>query len=413
MDSSIQRTKLFLISSLALTVTSMTFAIRAEIVTIWGPAYHLSAEQLGLIAGTAFWGFTLAQIIAGPLIDLLGMKHILYIAFLGHMAGIIVTIFSASFWPLYSGTLLIGIANGSVEAACNPLTATLYPEEKTKMLNRFHVWFPGGNVIGGVIAYLMIERLHLSWPWLMAILILPTLVYGYMFYTLKFPQTERVSSGVSYKSMLKACISPLFIFMVLCMLLTAATELGSEQWINLLLGNMGVSAILLLAFINGIMAIGRFFAGPIVRRLSNPGVLLLSAILAFSGLEWLSVSEGYMAFAAAFVFAAGVCYFWPTMLGFVAEYVPESGALGLNIMGGAGMLSVAFILPIMGHWYDVNHANALHQGMSNVTSKLMAGRLTLHTVAFIPLILIVAFTFLYIRYRKGPDKKLEVELEKA
>lgn len=413
MDASIQRKKLFLTSRLALTVTAMTFAIRAEVVTIWGPAYHLSDVQLGLIAGTAFWGFTLAQIIEGPLIDLLGMKKVVDIAFWGHILGIIVTIISTSFWPLYIGTLLIGIANGSVEAACNPMTATLFPKEKTKMLNRFHVWFPGGNVIGGIIAYLMVERLNLNWQWLMAILLIPTIAYGIMFFSLKFPETERVSSGVSYKNMLKACVSPLFIFMVLCMLLTASTELGTTQWINLLLGNLGVSAILILAFINGIMAIGRSFAGPIVHRLSPPGVLLSSAVIACGGLLWMSVASGYMAFAAAFVFAAGVCYFWPTMLGFVAEYVPESGALGLNIMGGAGMLSVSFILPIMGHWYDVHNAAALNDGMQKAAAALQAGRDTLQTVAIIPLILIVAFTFLYIKYRKGPEHHLKAKLEEA
>lgn len=391
----------------------MTFAIRAEVVKIWGPAYHLSGVELGLIAGTAFWGFTLAQFIEGPLIDLLGMKRIVDIAFWGHILGIIVTIFSASFWPLYIGTLLIGVANGSVEAACNPMTATLFPKEKTKMLNRFHVWFPGGNVIGGVIAYLMVERMDLSWPWLMAVLLIPTIAYGILFFSLKFPETERVSSGVSYKSMLKACISPLFIFMVCCMLLTASTELGTTQWINLLLGNLGVSAILILAFINGIMAVGRTFAGPIVHRLSPPGVLLGSAIIACCGLLWLSVASGYMAFLAAFVFAVGVCYFWPTMLGFVAEYVPESGALGLNIMGGVGMLAVAFILPIMGHWDDVHKANALSQGLQQSAAALQAGRQTLQTVSIIPLILIFAFTFLFIKYRKGPEHHLNAKLKKA
>jgi len=405
--------KLFFTSCLALVVTSMTFAIRAEIVTIWGSAYQLSGEQLGLIAGTAFWGFTLAQIVLGPVIDAIGMKHVMHIAFIGHLLGIVVTIFSASFWPLYAGTLLIGIANGSVEAASNPLVATIYPREKTKMLNRFHVWFPGGNVIGGVIAYLMIERLNLGWPWLMAILILPTLIYGFLVFTLTFPETERVTSGVSYKDMLKACVSPLFIFMVLCMLMTASTELGTGQWINALLGQVGVSAILILAFINGIMAIGRSFAGPVVHKLSPPGVLLLSSIFAFLGLMWMSVTHGYTAYAAAFVFAVGVCYFWPTMLGFVAEYIPESGALGLNIMGGAGMLSVAFILPIMGKWYDDNQAQAIKSGLDMANAQLQAGRDTLQTVAIIPLILIVAFSFLYIRYRKEPKKELQAKLKNA
>lgn len=384
----------------------MTFAIRAEIMPLWGKDFTLSNEQVGLIAGTAFWGFTLAQIIGGPLIDVIGMKKILYVAFFGHIAGVLITITSVSFWPLFIGTLLIGIANGSVEAACNPLVATIYSGEKTKMLNRFHMWFPGGIVIGGLISFLVIEQLHMSWQWLMGILLVPALLYGILFFSVKFPETERVSSGVSYKAMLKACVGPLFLFMVLCMLLTASTELGTGQWISTLLGQVGVPAILLLVFINGIMAIGRLFAGPVVHRLNPAGMLLCSAIFATIGLYWLSIATGYVTFAAAFVFAIGVCYFWPTMLGFVSEYIPKTGAIGLNIMGGAGMLSVSIILPFMGSWYDSNKAKALQAGADAAAAELQAGRDTLTTVAIMPIVLIVAFIFLFLKFRNKAKEEL-------
>ncbi|WP_246230393.1 hypothetical protein [Mucilaginibacter humi] len=45
---------------------------------------------------------------------------------------------------MYISTLLVGLANGTVEAACNPLVASLYTEEKTTKLNHFHLWFPWG-----------------------------------------------------------------------------------------------------------------------------------------------------------------------------------------------------------------------------------------------------------------------------
>lgn len=409
MKNDIQPGKLFFTSCLALIVTAMTFAIRAEIVTLWGSDFSLNGEQLGLIAGTAFWGFTLAQIVGGPLIDLLGMKKILYIAFFGHIAGVIVTITATSFWPLFTGTLLIGIANGSVEAACNPLVATIFSDSKTKMLNRFHMWFPGGNVIGAIISYYMIEQFHMPWTTLMYVLLVPTILYGILFFSLKFPKTERVASGLSYSDMLAACVGPFFIFMVLCMFLTSSTELGTGQWISALLGQTGVSAILVFAFINGIMAIGRLCAGPVVHKLNPPGMLLFSAIFAALGLFLLSRASGYGTFAAAAVFAIGVCYFWPTMLGFVSEYMPKTGALGLNIMGGAGMLSVAIILPYMGKLYDSNKAGAIQQGADQAIAELTAGRETLMMVAALPVILIVAFTFLYIRYRN----KAKVELAQA
>ena len=100
------------------------------------------------------------------------------------------------------------------------------------------------------------------------------------------------------------------------------------------------------------MAIGRMFAGPFVHKLSPIGMLIMSAILSTLGLYAMSQSTGPMLFAAATVFAFGVCFFWPTMVGFVAENYPKTGALGLAIIGGAGMLSVSFVLPVIGKWYD-------------------------------------------------------------
>jgi hypothetical protein len=102
------------------------------------------------------------------------------------------------------------------------------------------------------------------------------------------------------------------------------------------------------------MAVLRFFAGPVVHKLSPTGILVSSAILAGVGLYWFSFAETTaMAFASATVFAVGVCYFWPTMLGVTSERVPRSGALGLALMGGTGMLVVGLVTaPQMGRVAD-------------------------------------------------------------
>jgi len=175
-----------------------------------------------------------------------------------------VTIMARDYITLFWGTTLIGIANGMVEAACNPLVATLYPNQKTKMLNRFHVWFPGGIVIGGVLGYLIMDIMSLSWMILAGTLLIPLLIYGVLFFNAQFPKTERVTTGVSYNDMIKKCFQPLFIFMLLCMMLTAATELGTTQRIEALLGQSLEAPILILVFINGLMALGRLYAGEIV-----------------------------------------------------------------------------------------------------------------------------------------------------
>jgi MFS family permease len=335
----------------------------------------------------------------------------------GHLSGIVLTIFAQGFWTLFAGTLAIGLGNGLVEAACNPLIATLYPQHKTEKLNQFHVWFPGGIVIGGLLAYAL-TQFHLGWPVKMATMLLPAVIYAVLFAGQTFPSTERVASGVSTGTMFQSCLQPAFLLMVFCMLLTASTELGPGQWIpNLLTHSAGVSGILVLCWINGLMAVGRQFAGPVVHRLSPTGVLLFCSVFATLGLVALSKAQGGIAtFAAATVFSLGVCYFWPTMLGFVSERFPKSGALGLAMMGGAGMLSVSFILPVIGKIYDERIAAALPFGpavaelqKAPAGSELattwaqvqaVAGAATLEYVAILPLALIVIFALLVWRDRR-------------
>jgi len=380
-------------SCVALVVTAMTFAIRARLENVWGDEFSLNSTQMGVAIGTAFWGFTLAQFVGGPLVDLIGMKRFVRIAFFLHAIGIIVTILASGFWVLFIGTLFIGVGNGSIEAGCNPLVATIFPDAKTKMLNRFHVWFPGGIVIGGLISYLIMDVLGLetktAWPILMATLFIPLVIYGALMFGQKFPKTERVEMGVSYGDMWKAILKPIFLIMLFCMLLSAATELTTGQRISSLLEGTGTAPILVLAFINGIMAIGRAFAGPVVHRLKTTGMLMFSAIVSLIGLLMLSYLEGAaLTYISAAVFAIGICFFWPTMLGFVSERIPESGALGLSIFGGAGMLSTSIFLPITGAFTDAG----------------ATGEQILRCTADLPAVLIVVFAIVF-TYMSRQDKK--------
>jgi len=377
--------RLFWMSCMALVVTAMTFAIRARLMPMWEQDFPLTARDSAIAVGTAFWGFTLAQFIGGPLVDVIGMKRFVRIAFFLHLIGIIVTIFARDFWTLFIGTLFMGVGNGSVEAGCNPLVASIFPNDKTKMLNRFHVWFPGGIVIGSVISYLIIDVMKLDWTILVGTLVVPLVIYGVMMFGQKFPKTERVEMGVSYGSMWKAILRPLFLIMLFCMLLSAATELTTGQRISSLLEGTGVAPILVLAFINGIMAVGRGFAGPIVHRINTNGMLLFSAIVSTIGLLMMSYFNGaFLTFASAAVFAVGICFFWPTMLGFVSENIPESGALGLSIISGAGMLSTSIFLPISGL----------------LTDNQTTGQEILRYTAALPAILIVLFAIIFTTMRK-------------
>lgn len=393
----INRTALFRASCLSLLVTSLSFGIRAGILNKLGTDFQLDKAQLGSITATAFYGFPIAVVLGGFVVDIIGMKRLLVVAFLFHLAGILLTIFAQGFWTLYISTLLIGLANGTVEAACNPLVTALYPDNKTTKLNHFHLWFPGGIVIGTLIV-LLLNKIGLSWQIQVGVMLIPTVIYGYLFSKLDFPVTERVSSGVSTGGMYKALLNPLFIFMFICMFGTAITELFTGQWIDVLLKNVTQNAILILTLDTGVMVIGRGFAKPVLKLFSPQVLLLISTILAALGIYLLSTLTGDAVFFAAIIFGMGVCYFWPTMLGFVNTNLPNTGAIGLNLMGGAGMFAVSIYTIFMGAHYD-NIVKAA--GGDNST----AGQQVLQTTLVIPLVLIVAFTGLviYMRTRKKAE----------
>lgn len=409
MSKNIQTNRLFVASCLALLVTSLSFGIRAGVLSQQGIDFQLTNAQLGTIAATAFWGFPLAMLVGGTIVDIIGMKRLLVLAFIFHLAGIVLTIYATGYWSLFFSTLLIGIANGTVEASCNPLVTALYPNNKTTKLNHFHLWFPGGIVIGTLIVFLF-NKIGLGTNLQVGMMLIPTILYGYFFSKLEFPETERVSSGVSATDMYKSLLNPLFIFMIICMFGTAITELFTGQWIDVLLKNVSDNAILLLTIETGIMVIGRAFAGPVVHKFSPSGVLLISAVLAAAGLYLLGHTTGNMLFVGAIIFGIGVCYFWPTMLGFVAENLPKTGAVGLNLMGGAGMFAVSVYMIFMSDFYDtlVNAkipAGTAAADLAAVTNeaKKLAGPEVINATLMIPLVLIVAFIGLnvYMKNKKA------------
>ncbi|UOE46754.1 MFS transporter [Mucilaginibacter sp. SMC90] len=422
----INRAQLFRASCLSLLVTSLSFGIRAGILNDQGVRFHLNASQLGTIAATAFWGFPLAIIIGGFIVDIIGMKKLLVSAFVFHLVGILLTIFANGYWTLFLSTLMIGIANGTVEASCNPLVASLYTDNKTTKLNHFHLWFPAGIVIGTLIVFGLDTALaHGVSPkpyWIsqveIALMLIPTIAYGYLFSKLDFPVTERVSAGVSTEDMYMALVNPLFLFMIICMFGTAITELFTNQWTDVLFKTVTDNAILILTFVASVQVLGRAFASPIVHRLAPQGVLLISAILSALGIYLMVHLHGDAIYFAAVVFGLGVAFFWPCMIGFVAENLPRTGAVGLNLMGGAGMFGVSVYMMFMGGFYDNIMVSKLPAGANLDTyrsapagsemakafdaARSAAGPEVLNTTLIIPVVLIIAFVGLviYMRSRK-------------
>lgn len=382
--------KLFYACFVALITTSFGFILRAIMLPEWGREFNLTQTQLGEITGVGLWPFAISIVLFSLIIDKIGYKTAMIFAFLCHVTSAILTIFADGYWMLYLGTLIVALGNGTVEAVVNPVVATMFPREKTKWLNILHAGWPGGLVLGGIIALLM--GADTRWEYKIALILLPTIAYGIMMLSRRFPLNERVQAGVSYKEMLQevgaigALIivslivfqlgavfgwsttfnvilillvtflfglytrsfgQPLFIILLLIMIPLATTELGTDSWITDLMtpamNELGVQAGWVLVYTSAIMFVLRFFAGTIIHKVSPLGLLAICSAIAALGLYMLSFSAGVMILVAATIYGLGKTFFWPTMLGVVAEQFPKGGALTLNITGGLGMIAAGVI----------------------------------------------------------------------
>jgi MFS family permease len=392
--------RLFYGSCFALITTAFSFSIRAGILPQLAESFDLNGQHLGFINSMWFLGFPISMILGGLFYHTIGPKRIMQFAFITHTLGIILTIFSGGYTGLLISTLLIGIGNGCTEAACNPMIADAHEgKQMNTLLNRFHMWFPGGIVLGSLVSLLM-TSLDLGWQAQIWIIMIPTVIYAYLFMGQTFPK-PRTDAVTSVGENLKAMISPIYLFILGCMALTAISEFGPQQWTSLILSSSGAHPMVILALITGLMAIGRYFGGDIVHKYDQTGVLLGSAVLTAVGIFLFSTQTGGMVYVAAIFFALGVCYFWPNMIGFVAEKIPLSGALGMSIVGGMGMFSTSIFQAIIGGWIDSSTAEQSAKGLTGTTLELAAGQQTLTYMISFPGILIILFAILYFWQRNA------------
>lgn len=413
-----QRTRLFVACSVALVSTAFGFIIRAFLINEWQVIFNLSRTQIGSIQGAGLYPNALAMIFFSLIVDRIGYGRVIAFAWVAHVASAIITITATGYHGLYWGTFIFALAGGAVEAAINPVIATLYPRTKTQHLNMLHASWPGGMVVGGVLAILLgtIGGVD-AWRWKVSLYLIPTFIYAFLMLGKKFPVQERVAAGVSYLEMfnefgLAGCLivsvfaayaldeilqvlgshlpgaalvlipllitaavatrirsfgRPLFIFLLLVMILLATTELGTDSWIAALLepvlrefgANAGKYVIIYTSVIGFAL---RFWSGPITRRFSPLGLLTLCAAVASAGLFWLGhATAAGMVFLAATCYGFGKTFFWPTTLGAVSELFPKGGALTLNTIAAVGAISVGVLgNPLLGtmqdHFLDKNLA---------------------------------------------------------
>ena len=455
MHQPIHRTRLFTGCVVSLVATAFGFAVRAAILEDWRSEFNLSQEQIGYILGAGLFPFAISIILFSLVIDRIGNGVSMAVAFALHTASAVITLAAPlaladpgagaeavaagqrnGFALLYLGTFIFALGNGTVEAVVNPVTATLYAREKTRYLNILHAGWPGGLVLGGLLAIASstLDPANVPgrlWQWQMGLVLVPTLVYGLMLLGQRFPIQERVAANVPYIDMLRefgagSCFivsfflvaglnqvlviagvptlglvaqlavaliptlvfaayvrtfgRPMFFLLLLVMVLLATTELGTDSWISDIMRTVLASptlGTLFLVWTSLIMFVLRFFAGPIVHRISPLGLLAASALIAALGLLWLSAAgtSPVMLFAAATFYGLGKTFFWPTTLGVVSEQYPRGGALMLNAIAGVGMISVGTLgNPAIGAVQDAALAREIRAADPDLAERLIVTR---------------------------------------
>src|SRR5437867_2095524 len=354
MSQSSPQRRLFLASFITLIAVGVRFSMRSGILDDWGREFGFTLTELGAITGSGLWGFGLAIVLFSLFADRVGYGPLMAVAFVLHLLAAVLTLAAtfvfqhhgkeATFWLLYAGMSLFALANGTCEAVINPLTATLYPKAKTHYLNILHAGWPAGLILGGVLSYLMTERgerVVVRWEFQWLIFVLPVVLYGLLMLGQKFPVSEAKAAGVTFGTRLGEFAQPVLLVWLVLHALVGYVELGTDSWTaNLMTNIANMKGILVLVYTSSIMFVLRFFAGPIVHKISPLGLLLACTVLATLGLLWLGNSTvGLAVFLGATVYGIGKTFFWPTMLGVVSERFPKGGALTLGAIGAAGVFS--------------------------------------------------------------------------
>ena len=445
------RMRLLWAGFMAILAAGVGFAIRGGIFGTWGSEYGFSGAELGAIGGAGFTGFCFGIIIGGFLVDKLGYGKLVVAAFALHVLSAFVTfmpdaemggatVYKFLFW----GMFIFAAANGVLEAVANPLVARLFPEKRTHYLNILHASWPAGLILGGMCGWILGDKLGWGWKEQLSLYLIPTVIYGWMFFGQKFPKSEASEKGLGLGEMFRdvgvlgalvvAYLLVLFfstnlgmdkasawmlgvllvvvagvmtrrqteipaqswMLLMMCGLLAifaqiafnlphlgtliiaaalmvgmgvtmrwamgavllfvlfithalvGAVELGTDQWIQNITGNIlsTEQGRILFVFTSAMMFGLRFCAGWIEEKLglSPIGILFVCAVLACLGLNLASGIETFAgAFVALAIYGIGKTFFWPTMLAVASDRYPRTGAIAISIMGGIGMLSAGLI----------------------------------------------------------------------
>ncbi|HEY3860981.1 MAG TPA: MFS transporter [Verrucomicrobiae bacterium] len=420
---------------MAILAEGVGFGIRGGILAqgLWAHQYGFTSTELGGITGGGLTGFGVIIIFSSLIADKVGYGSLMFTAFLLHAASAVVTLatgaaFAAGGKPaalecLTAGMFLFALGNGLCEGVANPLVASLFQKNKSHYLNILHAGWPAGLILGTLGSYFMSGGAGgepVKWQIQMAIFLAPVAIYGIMLLGQKFPKSEAGEHGVKQIDMFKELgffgalilcfflalwmhdmfgmagwiigaalllafglatkFSPGYFLMVVLLIihsLQGYVELGSDSWMSKITGSIMASpqkGMLLFVYISALMCTLRFFAGPIVHRISSLGLLLASTILAAIGLTLLGHAESALfCVVAATIYAVGKTFVWPTLLAVTSERFPKGGAVTIGAMGGAGMLCAGLLGgPGIGFNQDSHASSMLQQQHPQVYERYKA-----------------------------------------
>ncbi|MBL9115677.1 MAG: MFS transporter [Verrucomicrobiaceae bacterium] len=416
--------KLFWACFIALVATSFVFGVRANTIGALQDSFNLSEAQKGNINGAGMWPFALSIIFFSLIIDWIGYKTVALFAIACHIISLVLTLNATGYESFYWSTLLVAVANGTVESFINPVVATLFPKEKSKWLNILHAGWPAGLALGALFCVpqkpLFFNEL---WKFRFALCFIPVIAYTVLILPCKFPVNERVAAGISYRDMLKevggvgffiigflmyfaivqlagkeASLSTsliagaivglaagiytqspgnwMFLLVLVIIGPLATTELGTDGWMPELLKVNGPAdvpafATWVFVYVSVIMTVLRFYAGPVVEKFSPIGLLVIGSAIAIVGLMLLSVSIGWAIVGAATIYAFGKTFLWSTTLGLTSEQFPKGGALTLNGVSAVGVLFLGVLgSPFIGYQQDQDMHSRLKSEHTALLTKI-------------------------------------------
>ena len=359
------RTKILIASFLTLVAAGVGFVTRGAVAPAWA-TMGIGPTEFGQIMGFGFLGFGVVILAGGVFVELAGYKKTLLIAVILHFISALMLLAAPSYYEscleadpatatdkvvalLTYSVLIFSVCNGLYEGVINPLIGQLYPENQTHYLNILHAGWPGGMVLGGLIAACFQGQDawlgEIPWHYALSSYSLVLILITLMVIKQPFPETVAGGGKVPFGVLFSCFLSIPFLVLIILHGLIGYMELGVDSWQTRLMENLVDNSVVVLMYTSVLMFILRFCAGPIVHKLNPIGLLLLSSVIAVAGLYWLSIptDQVFLLFAAATLYSLGKAFLWPTMLAVAGERYPQSGAVAMGALGAAGMITVGAI----------------------------------------------------------------------